>query len=131
MFSVPEPALSVVAGCLPVSIPVYRLLSKRISDSVAERVRRRGVDTKRASKPILEGKRPHLQCGPSYLYPPPCSAVVVSRGSDYDSTSPLGLHSPMSFISARGIASPEPAYEPGITVLTEVWIDSARASWAR
>jgi hypothetical protein len=131
MFSVPEPALSVVAGCLPIIVPLYRLASKRIATSIAERVRRRGAGIKRASKQMQEARKLSLQCNQSYLYPLPCSAVVVGRGSDYDSVSPLTMRSPSSFRSVRGIVSPEAVHGPGITVLTEVRIDSSRASWAR
>lgn len=130
MFSVPEPALSIVAGCLPIIVPLYRLASNKLTSSITKQVRRRVTEKKRNSWNTKDAKKLSLQCHPSYLYPFPCAAVVVSRGSDYDSVSPLTLRSPFSFRCA-GVVSPESAIRPGITVLTEVRVDSARASWVR
>ena len=129
MFSVPEPALGIVAGCIPIIVPLYRLASNRLTSGITEQLRCRRTGGKRSSMPTHEAKKPSLQCHPSYLYPFPCSAVLVSRGSDCEPLSPLRLQSPMSFRCAGGFGQESPV-RSGITVLTEVRIDSARASWA-
>ncbi|KAF2684350.1 hypothetical protein K458DRAFT_30530 [Lentithecium fluviatile CBS 122367] len=128
MFSVPEPALSIVAGCLPIIVPLCRLASSKLASNITNHVQRYNTEMKRTCE---DTKRLTLQRHPSYLCPFPCSAMVVSRGSEYDSVSPLTMASSISFQCARGDVSPDVAIGPGITVLTEVRIDSARASWVR
>ncbi|KAF2877439.1 hypothetical protein BDV95DRAFT_147200 [Massariosphaeria phaeospora] len=122
MCTVPEPSLSVVAGCLPITVPLFTRASTAVKSSIMSRSRTiltgsraNGTDRRKSLPPNETNNFQRLH---DHLYP--MTAIVVSRGSmdrgagGADETERAGPP-----VGRRNFAS-----FSGIRVLSEVHVDS-------
>lgn len=123
MFAVPEPALGIVVGCLPLSLPVFRKASKAVKKIMfgQPHPKRAGPDMRKAHKVDLMAPE---RC----MTPYPLVEVSVESGRSGGNAETSPQHPSIWLRSAGTDTGQEFTNTGGITVLTEVHIKSER-SW--